>query len=278
MKKTLLLTLFCGATYLTLVSYSEGPNFGGAGNRTGGPGSTGSCSQTNCHGSVSSNTHINVVLKDKATGATVNDDKYAPLRTYLVEVTVHNNSFNHFGFQAEVLDANNNSTGVLTALSGHRTGNANGKRIIEHSAPISGSTTTFEWISPHAGAGAVTFYLNGNAVNNDDDPGGDEPGAPYSITLTENNTSVATVKNDIEVIAYPNPVTDQLNIKLQEASRGAYIINAYSLNGSKLFEDKVQINSATYETSLQTDKWAAGIYYVQIIKDGIKHITTVVKK
>jgi hypothetical protein len=276
MKKTLLLTLLSGVTYLTLVSYSDGPNFGGAGNRTGGPGSTGTCSQTGCHSAGSATTTVMITLKDEITGEEITDGKYIPLRTYNVDLMVHHGS--HFGFQAEVLDVNNNSIGILAAGPGERLGTVGGKKIVEHSAPISGMTTTFKWTSPQAGAGKVTFYAMGNVVNNDGLSTGDAPSLPFSESFEENNTSVASVDKNIDIVAFPNPVTDRLKLTLDNATKGSYIINAYSINGTKLYEDKVQINGTKYETSLQTDKWSTGIYYIQIIKDGLKHVITVVKK
>lgn len=280
MKKTILLTLLTGATYLTLVSYSEGPDFGGAGNRTGGPGSSGNtCAASGCHSAAAGNTHVAISLEDEVSGETVTDGKYIPLRTYIVTLTVHNASMSNFGFQAEVLDGSDNNIGVLTAGSGQRTGTAGGKKIVEHSAPITGTAnTTFRWTSPAAGAGTATFYIMGNAVNLDGDATGDEPSAPYSESFTENNTSVSSVIKNIEISAYPNPVSNQLNLKLENTTKGNYIINAYALNGTRLFEDKVQINGTVYETSIQTGNWATGVYYVQIIKDGIKHITTIAKQ
>lgn len=279
MKKTILLTLLSGVTYLTLVSYSDGPNFGSAGNRTGGPGSSGNtCVASGCHSAAAGNTHVTVTLKDEVTGDEITDGKYIPLRTYNVEVMVHNNNTSHFGFQAEVLDANDNNIGAINAGPGQRTGTAGGKKIVEHNAPISGMVTTFKWTSPAAGGGTATFYVMGNAVNNDGLSTGDEPSAPFSESFTENNTSVASVDKNIDILAYPNPVTDRLKLTLDNATKGNYIINAYSINGTKLYEDKVQINGTKYETSLQTDKWSTGIYYVQIIKDGLKHVITVVKK
>ena len=280
MKKTLLLSLLAGLTYLTMVSYKSGPANGGAGNRTGGPGSGGNtCTAGGCHGPAAGNTHIAISLMDEVSGETITDGKYEPLRTYVVTLTVHNASMSNFGFQAEALDANDNSAGILVAGSGQRTATAGGKKIIEHSAPITGtSNTTFRWTSPHAGAGTVTFYIMGNAVNLDNQTTGDEPSAPYSESFTENNTSVASVIKNIDIVAYPNPVNNQLNLKLENTTKGNYIINGYSLNGTKLFENNVLINGAKYETSIQTDKWAPGVYYVQIIKDGIKHISTIVKQ
>ncbi|RYE21769.1 MAG: T9SS type A sorting domain-containing protein [Sphingobacteriales bacterium] len=278
MKKTLLLTFASALVYLSLVSYSDGPNDGGAGNRTGGPGSTGTCAQAGCHSAASANTMVTVTLKDEVTGEEIMDGKYIPLRTYNVDLMVHNNSLSHIGFQAEVVDAAGNSIGVLSAGPGQHTGTAAGKKIVEHSAPISGMLTTFKWTSPAAGAGKVTFHVMGNAVNNDGNSTGDAPSNPFSESFDENNTSVASVNKSISLKAGPNPVVDQLTLKLDNATKGEYIINAFGVNGAKLYETKVQINSTQYETTLQTDKWAAGIYYVQIIKDGMKHVITVVKQ
>jgi hypothetical protein len=277
-KKLLLFPLVLGLGYFTLVSYNAGPAAGGAGNRTGGPGSSSNtCSAGGCHSAGSSSTIVDIQLKDVATGQQVVDGKYKPLRTYEVTLSVIAAGFNSFGFQCEALNAGGNDIGVLTAGTGQSLRTAGGKKVVEHTARISGSSTTFTWISPAEGAGTVTFHACGNAVDADGSSNGDKPSLPYSVSFSENNTSVGTVDNNVDIVSYPNPFSSKLNVKLENAASGNYTISAYDLRGKIIYQTTEQITNGKLETSINTYKWAASTYFIQVDKDGQKHTSTVVK-
>lgn len=283
-KKILLFTLSAGIISLSLSSYDAGPahslgNTGG--NRTGGPGSNNqTCADVGCHAAKSSSTAVSIKLKDVGTGQFVTDNKYKPLRTYDVEVTVSNPSFTKFGFQAEVLNSANNNIGVINAGLESHTVTVSGKTLVEHHTKISGTTTHFTWVSPAAGAGTATFYVEGNAVNGNGSAGDDVPSNPFSAAFTENNTSVDDVNQHISVSAYPNPIQGNiLQVELTNVSVGEYIANAFDMSGRKLAEEKFTITNTAEPGKIKfnTSNWAAGLYHIQVIKDGLKYVTPVVK-
>jgi hypothetical protein len=278
-KKLLLFPLVLSLGYFTLVSYNAGPAGSGGGNRTGGPGSTGAatCGGGGCHSAASAATTVAITMKDVATGAAVTDGKYKPLRTYEVTISVSHASNSSFGFQCEVLGADNNDIGVLTAGAGQAVRTSGGKKVVEHTSRISGSTTTFTWTSPAAGAGTATFYAAGNSVNADGGTSGDSPSLPYSVAFSENNTSVGTVDNAVDIVSYPNPFSSTLNVKLDNAASGAYTISAFDLRGKVIYQSTEQVTNGKLETSINTYKWAASTYFIQVDKDGQKHTSTVVK-
>lgn len=278
-KKLLLFPLILGMGYFTLVSYNSGPAGSGAGNRTGGPGSTGAgtCGAGGCHSTATAGTAVAITMKDVATGAAVTDGKYKPLRTYEVTISVANAGNSSFGFQCEVLGADENDIGVLNAGAGQAVRTANGKKVVEHTGRISGTSTTFTWTSPAAGGGTATFYAAGNSVNADGGTGGDFPSLPYSIAFSENNTSVGTVDNAIDIVSYPNPFSSTLNVKLENASSGAYTILAYDMRGNIIYQASQHVINGKFETSINTYKWAASTYFIQVDKDGQKRTSTVVK-
>lgn len=276
-KKALLFTLITGISYLTLVSYNAGPAQS-AGNRTGGPGSSGqTCAGGGCHSAASSATSVAIKLKDAATGTDVTDGKYVPLRTYEVQITVSNASRSSFGFQAMALGTTDANIGQLTAGAGQHTRTVSNRTIVEHSSHISGTTATFTWISPPAGSGTATFHAAGNAVNANGGSDGDFPSLTYSVAFSENNTSVGTLANAIDVLTYPNPFSNVLNVKMDNVTSGEYTLTAFDLRGKMLYQHTEQVNSGKFEGSINTFKWAAGNYFIQISKDGVKHTRTVVK-
>ncbi len=267
----------------TLSSYDNGPVLGGAGNRTGSNGSTANCSTGGCHASNNAATVLSLVLLDGVTPVT--DGKYIPGKTYhvLLGGTVANANLPKFGFQLSCVKTATTSAQAGTwALAGatlvaSRT--SGGLPIMEHTAPIDGTgagntwayTKQFDWTAPAAGTGSVTFYLTLNAVNNSGTTGGDQPNNK-TFAFAEGSVGIETIA-PIVVSSYPNPVTDQLHISLGNAS-GSYSIVAYDMIGKTVHTGS--INGS--ETTISTQNWTNGIYYIKVAKDGAEKVIAVVKQ
>lgn len=280
-KKLLLFSLSSALAAITLSSYNSGPGkiIGGAqGVRTGSTGQT--CAGSTCHGTASASTAVTLKLTDVGTSQAVTDGKYKPLRTYDVELTVSNSSFSNFGFQAEAANSEGGAVGVLTAGTGQHITTLGSKKVVEHTSHLSGTTTHFTWVSPHAGAGTVTFYVAANSINNNGNTGGDVPSLPFTAVFAENNTSVAELAHNISVSAYPNPLhSDILHLTMEDATTGDYTVSAFDLSGRKLTEQVLPVTAtgAKTELSINTATWPAGLYHVQLSKNGAQKMIPVIK-
>lgn len=280
-KKLLLFNLFAGFAALVLMSYATGPasSPNNQGNRTGSPGSNGTCAGSNCHAATSSATTGSIVVKMK--GSNDAENKYLPGKTYVITLTGNHVSLNKFGFQLVALNSSNQAIGTFanpSAGSKISTGS-----IVEHGTPLSRSSggtgpfeATVEWTAPAANSGPVTFYGIINAVSGDGTRGGDAPSNTISKALTD-GTNVNNVDNKMSVTTYPNPAKNSLVVKIDNASSGSYTINAFDVTGKKMMEETFNNNDLMLVKTINTEKWASGMYHVQIIKDGMRHITPVMK-
>ena len=287
-KRTLLFTLIAGMCYLGFSSYDDGAAHGGAPNCTGSKASVTNCSSGGgCHGSASA--LATATIRVDSTGG-VEVTKYVAGKTYTVTVTGGHATFTHFGFQYAAVSGTGSAqvqAGTFTTLPAQvRTSSLTGLNLIEHSAVISGTGTpatsfskSFSWTAPATGVGNVTMYFTVNAVNGDGADNAADVSANTSKILTQYIPSaVSTIEKSISVTAYPNPVTNTLNLQLSNTLAGTYTINVCDLNGRNMASDNVTLNSAAQVTTINTANWNAGIYVVTIEKDGARQVTTIVKQ
>ncbi len=283
-KKSLLITATAAIVYLTVSSYSGGPAHNGTGNMTGGPGSAGNC--TSCHGGGGGTTTgaIQVRLKSAGAGSTP-VTSYIAGETYIVTITGGNPTagLDDFGFQFTALkNSDNTATGTYSNLGTmvHSFPSPN-PTLVEHNAPIPKTggvyEISFDWTAPTTTVGGINMYAIINAVNKDVTISGDKPSSTISLALAD-ATSVATVTSEVVVKAYPNPVADVLTIDLNKADAGTYTVLAYTTNGSLVSKTEMNIGPGNYAGSINTSAWAPGIYFIQLQKDGYKHVMPVVKQ
>ena len=175
-------SFFISAVYLILVAYSGGPAAQGI-DRTGSPVAGGStCSD--CHGAANANTILSIRMLD---GSNNPVSTYTPGQVYTLEIQVSNSSFTLFGAQAVVLNAGNTNAGTLntTPLTANTQVTVlNGRSYLEHDSRSSTGLFKTQWTAPSAGAGTLTVYAMGNAVNGAG-TAGDQPSSPGTLTLTE---------------------------------------------------------------------------------------------
>lgn len=163
---SLFFVFFC---YQIVLSFSSQPPVG----RTGAP-SEGNC--TACHSGV---------LNSGSGGLTHtfgnNDTTYFPNQTYSITVTLNDPFLTRFGFQLTALTASNTTTpgmftAVNTANTTTQTGNIGGnlRRYVGHFNANTNNTWTFNWTAPTSDLGPITFYLIGNATNNNGNTNGDQ--------------------------------------------------------------------------------------------------------
>lgn len=283
-KKSLLITATAAIVYLTVSSYSGGPAHNGTGNMTGSPGSGGNCSS--CHSGGGGTTTGAIEVRLKSTGASSTPvTSYVAGETYIITITGGNPTagLDDFGFQFTALKSSDNSTvgtysnlGTMVHGFPHAT-----PTIVEHNAAIPETAgvyeISFDWTAPATAVGGINLYAIINAVDKNTLQTGDKPSGTITLALVD-KTSVAKVTSEVVVKAYPNPVADVLTIDLDKADAGTYTVLAYTSNGSLVAKTEVNIAPGNYAGSINTSAWAPGLYFVQLQKDGYKHVIPVVKQ
>ncbi|PZF73512.1 choice-of-anchor V domain-containing protein [Taibaiella soli] len=283
-KKFILFSAFAGMAIVTLSSYQNGPYQGGNLNRTGSAGSSANCSG-GCHGSNTASTIVNITLSSN--GQTVTS--YTPGQTYTVTITGSNaNNLPYFGFQASCVKNSSTSTQAGSfAASGTNPAvrNASGSlQLVEHNSPIAGTaagsgysySTSFSWTAPAAGTGSVKFFVTLNAVNHDGTTNGDQPNANTAL-ISEATTGVSEATKDVALNIFPNPAQNDINIHADNVTPGTYSLTVFDLTGKKLESKNVIANGSELETSVSVGGWAAGLYHIQLSKDGMKKVIPFVK-
>jgi hypothetical protein len=109
--------------------------------------------------------------------------------------------------------------------------------------------------APLAENGKITVYYKGQLIS------GVEPTVTGMVTqtITADNNQPSTTGAHFPVLMYPNPVRNDLNIRLHQISKGA-LVKLYNSTG-------VLVGSMVMKTSTQTlpmNHLPAGIYHVVI--------------
>ncbi|MDX1943613.1 MAG: choice-of-anchor V domain-containing protein [Saprospiraceae bacterium] len=245
-------------------------NAGGAGasqnaDRTGSPLSPAIC--TECHGGGDFAPTVAAQLLKGSTTVT----QYTPGEDYTFRLTITATNGNpaRYGFMAVALRGNDNANAGTwdSPPAGTRLTNINNRQYFEHSSPRNVNSFEIKWKAPAAGAGPVRFYAAGNAVNGTGSTDGDAAAElPQALVITEGSTSsVFGVKAlDASILAYPNPVREQLSLNIELKKSGRYFLSIYDLNGKEMQRKTVQFLEGENKEQLNVQGLAAGHYTVQI--------------
>ncbi|GEM_PF-1059505 len=240
----LLLVLFVAALTAEMAMTNAG---GPPGGHTGAPGD-GDC--TSCHSSfaLNSGTATRSLVLNSDPGIT----SYIPGQTYTVTYTLSQAAIVTFGFQATVKRANGNAAGTLInptpgqmSISGNYINHNSGG----NSATSAGQRVwSFNWTAPAAGAGTVTFYVAGNATNDDGSNSGDriytnsfaftEAAAPAAVNAATFNPAVICRGNNVTV-----------NFTITGAFTAGNTFTAQLSDASGSFASPVTIGSVTSTTA-----------------------------
>jgi hypothetical protein len=284
MKKRIL--LFSSSIVLLsglIMSYNAGPGSPGGQNRTGATIAGSSCSGGGCHTGTGSytNTGLNVSLTSGITPVSA----WKPDSVYTVIIT-GGTTAPKYGFQLTSAWDNagtNVPAGTFSGATGTtHIATVSGYSIFEHGnaqTPIAGQfVKTATWTAPSSGTvDTVDFYLTVNNVNGTGSTDGDKSNNVKISIGKVNPAAVGTLNADIKIAAYPNPVTDKLNISLENAENGTYTIRVFDMNGKVVANHYANVNKS-FSTTINTAAWANGMYHVQLQKDGAQRTIAVVKQ
>lgn len=276
-KRMLLFTCSVAFGSLFLISNNNGPAQMGQGNRTGSQGSTANCSTgAGCHATNNTATKDSVFffMPDGITGVS----SWLPGQTYKVRLlvsTLPDITFGRFGFQISSVRDSAGMEVQAGSFSGlptqtHITTVGTGGMaldIVEHGPKhnMSAGTGTVQvsWTAPAVDTiDTVKFYVIANASNNDGTSSGEQPNNGMRI-FPRNTTSVKDLNANIKLDIFPNPVTDKLNISMENADKGTYTIKVFDIQGKVVATQTVNINKA-YKTSINAAAWAQGMYHLHI--------------
>jgi hypothetical protein len=261
MKKNSLLSIFCLAigAYMWL-GHSSGPGSVQNTDRTGSPLSPDFCKA--CHSGGSFGTEVSILLLGENDTIT----EYVPATTYTLQVKVSATGAEGYGFQAVALDINNAGVGAYgTAASGTQVTAVAGVNYFEHSARSASPTFEIEWTAPDAGAGDVTFYAAGNAVNANFQTSGDLPDTA-KLVLTE---AVSAGLHDqaaalIELQVSPNPSASFIQARWSPQVN-ATRMEINDLTGKSYYSRSLQNQSSSSEIAVYN--LPAGIYFARLLTD-----------
>lgn len=282
MKKRIL--LFSSSIVLLsglIMSYEDGPAQQASLNRTGVIAGQNNCSSGGCH---SGGNFTNAGLSVSLVGSSGPTTTWKPDSVYTVAIAGITTA-PKYGFQLTSA-WNNEGTNVPAGIfSGASAGThvtpLGGYSIFEHGEALTPSTAgaiiqTATWTAPSASTvDTVDFYLTVNNVNDNNGTPGDNSNN-IKMSFGKNTTSVATLNADIKIAAYPNPVTDKLNITLDNAGNGIYTIRVFDAMGKTVVNQMANVKGS-YSTSINTASWANGMYHVQLQKDGAQRTIAVMK-
>lgn len=281
-KRILLFTAIAGFGYLTLMSNAGGPAIGSGGNRTGAKASTANCGGGGCHGTGSS-TAVAITVDSGSTMTPTT--RYKPGLTYTIKIHgTNSSSLGKFGFEYAAVSGTGASqvqAGTFpTPTAPIFADLAGGITFIEHGSTITASTAgvydvTFQWTAPTTNVGNITMYCTLNAVNGNASADASDISGNTSVVLTPIiTTGVEELSNNVGVNAYPNPVTNMLNV--QTAAAGTYNVRVYDLTGHIYINENISTNGNT--ATLNMGSLAAGLYQVVVEKDGNMQVIPVVKQ
>ncbi len=270
-KFSLLLPIIGAFAYITLSSDSTGKS----GNLT-----TTGCGS--CHGnSATSGISLAFTLDSAGTAVT----KYKGGKTYTLNMTGTNTTANTlpcFGYQMVAVMGSGTQAGTYGTLpSGTNTHASGGLTVLGHTRRISHATGTggtgstymisVPWTAPAAGSGTVTVKAVMNCVDSNFSLGSSDHWNTGSGTFPElpTTTGVETVVA-AAISVYPNPVSTNLTIDLG-ANESAVAV--YDLSGKLIASE-----TGSGKLTVSTGSWAAGIYQVVIIANGVSKTVSIAKQ
>ena len=283
MNKKILVLIIIIAPVLMMGKLPDILSFGAPVSSSGAPDEV-TCANTGCHDNFTANTgnaHLSLSIGN-------NLSEYVPGQTYPVTVTISETGINRFGFQLVAIKNNDSlNAGELIVTDTVRTQLITNlialtdRKYITYTyagtEPYSSGLGqwTFNWTAPLQDVGPVTLYVGAVSANNDHTDGGDHV-YTSSKTLTPDLSSAIKQFDESEIVLslFPNPVSNQLNIKFNNNPLSLVQCRLYDIQGKvikTLFEEKVSSVTKTIDMDVPP-----GIYFVKFNTDGKEKVEKIV--
>jgi hypothetical protein len=297
-KRILLLTAVLGMSYLLFSSHSAGPAAAGydcTGAETANiplANPTGCSTGHGCH-STAATTGIDVAITLYAGG--IPTTHYIGGQTYIVTITGTPGSATTntwYGFQLNALkgtaSASSNAdagtwsgTGLPTGTHKVAPGSFTQLTVMEHDMPLNMTGTSFSesftWTAPAAGTGSISFWGAVNFVNHNTFADNSDVWNTNMAIITESTAFVANVPNNISLTAFPNPVSNNLSLQMNNTQAGTYSLHVFDMNGRSVTTDNIEVSGTSHTSNINTTNWLPGTYQVVIEKDGSRQTIPVIK-
>ncbi len=141
------------------------------------------------------------------------------------------------------------------------TASSTGRSYAEHNGMSNTNVFTATWIAPATGSGVATIYAAGNAVNGNNESGGDG-GATTTLQVTEMVSQVENLATDLGMAV--SSLTGDLLLTANMANATNATLRILTLQGAVVSQQSVAL--AQGKNSLRTDASAlpSGLYLVSI--------------
>ncbi len=253
-------------------------NTGAPGDETNANGTPRTCNFCHSASNISSNVTIRLI---NTAGDTVSS--YLPGQAYTALVRV-NGAGPAQGYAFQMIALRNADTTDIDGFLDQGTNNyklatiTNGRTYAEHDNISNTDAFAVQWIAPAAGAGNVTFYAAGNAVNRNGTSSGD--GASIT-TLQVTESPVSGTEAATGAVAslrvFPNPVAHSAQIELNLRRAGNYQLQVFDQHGRRLYFSDTYFPEGRQQWTLPSEKWQPGLYVTEIT-DGRERMAVKVVK
>jgi len=272
MKKiTLLILASLTMAIIFAFSFRQNPSplhASGMTDAAGSPYDGGDCS--GCHGGGSATPGLTITA-NPAFGA---GNTYLPSTTYTI--SIKGTGYPKYGFDLEILNSTSTTTvadkgtfGTVVTSNCQKLVSA-GITNLTHTAPTgSGNTATFSfrWTAPASGTAYLYCALLG--ANGDGGTNGDNVKAS-SLVLTQSATGVMeNSMSDVQLSVFPNPSSDNLNLKFSLKENSSVTADLFDINGNKVAGLIAENGMAGYiSRTFDISSYSKGVYFIRLNVNG----------
>lgn len=280
MKKTYSIISFCLIIFVLawlFVSSSNGPASAQQRDRSGSPLSF-DTDCTACHGGGGFGTKVLLQLQDTM-GAEVKN--YVNGQKYKLKVTLRTSTApTAFGFQAVALSgqANSNAGAWGTLPAGIKKVALNSRDYVEHNSPRSDSIFLLEWTAPDSGADSVSFYVGGNAVNDDNDVSGDSGTRGKLVVQPLTTNLFAPALQVLDMTVSPNPFVENFRLVVASPHFQEFQFQLFDSNGRLVKNNRVFAQEGKTQLDIPAGQLPAGVYTAVLSNQQGLATATVVKQ
>lgn len=256
---TIALIFIVGITS-SLISFSSGPNGGLAG----APGEN-NCTQ--CHsGSVLNGTGILSLTSDIPAAGFIEGT------TYTITMKMKESGTSRFGFQTvpygETTMKSTGDISITDIVRTRKSTNGAGDEYVTHtSSGTRGQTDSTSWAyawTPSADDNTVTFYMAGNAANDDGSTAGDKVYLSNFSFTRQFGVSVAPEQSLNSLKAFPSPASQNLFVTLESKVFESTSIVLLDLQGREIYRYEDDLQPGAFSNIINVSTFPTGIYTLRV--------------
>lgn len=196
---------------------------------------------------------------------------FLPGETYSITVSMKESSRTIFGFQSLLFgEAAQSGVGTIQLTDTERTrtitasGNTYAEQSKTGSAAVDSAIWSFDWLAPDKGTGDVTIYTAAMAANGNGNKQGDRV-YTSALLISENPTaSLVELSEVAEAQLYPNPVQDQLSIRVTLSEPTPMRWQIHALDGRLVSSGETSTQSGSWNKVFDLSSLANGLYLLEI--------------